>query len=769
MNIATPLRQVNPAEWPSRGRAALRVLLSYYVLNGAMGALGLFLVSTLVHALFGQAAAAAAVVGVIATIPPDMASPLRGKTSHMAMAPLIGLPLFFAVQLLRPHPLELGLLLVAATFLSFLGMAWGKRGAPVAIAVMFSVVFSMSTPAASSLAEALQRTGFFALGAVLYVLYSVASNTLCNARYRTLLTADLLLTMAALMRAQANRFTPLDPDSAVSAEGGELSELLRQQAALADQLQNTRDIVLESPRTPRRQRRAGMLLAMLEMRDHLVASELDLDQVREDAGHHAVLNEVRDIIEQMAKDLTHLADALFTGRLPSPPVDHASRLAALRLGAHLATADRAELVDSAEQGPPKAGATDSNSGRAGLVRALAYRLTHLNNGVQELGALARGTRSPDLTLVRNNWRLFVSPTDWSWRPFLSLWAWRAPALRHAIRAALAVGTGYTIATLLPWGSHDYWVLLTIVVVLRGSLAQTLERRDARVAGTVLGSLLAVGLLVLHPPSFVLLLTVTVAQGVAHGFALRRYLITAVAASVLGLVQAHLLFAGTSPTFAFFERVGDTLLGAALSWAFCYVLPSWERGQLAALIRRNLTAQAQHVRMALAASALHEIDTQPELAWRLARREAYDSLSALVLATERSLAEPRAVRPPIALLEHMQAHGYQLLAQLSAAKSMLLLRRDQLRLDEIEVPLMHAATHIEHTLTGEPGNKGPSRVSFTANVPTSIEALPDPFENDISPWLIRRLELAHELAQQMRADADQALEQLGRVNTKFTPA
>ncbi|MBH1963989.1 MAG: FUSC family protein [Comamonadaceae bacterium] len=757
MNIATPLRRLNPAEWPNRGRAALRVMLSYYVLNGAMGALGLFLVSTLVHALFGQAAAAAAVVGVIATIPPDMASPLRGKTSHMAMAPLIGLPLFLAVQLLRPHPLELGLLLVAATFLSFLGMAWGKRGAPVAIAVMFSVVFSMSTPAASSLAEALQRTGFFALGAVLYVLYSVVSNTLCNARYRTLLTADLLLTMAALMRAQANRFTPRVPDSAVPAAGAELSELLRQQAALADQLQNTRDIVLESPRTPRRQSRAGMLLAMLEMRDHLVASELDLDQVREDAGHHAVLNKVREILEQMAKDLTHLADALFTGRLPSAPVDHASRLAALRLGANLGTADRAESDDAADIAPTTA--TEFNSGRAGLVRGLAYRLTHLNNGVQELGALASGTRSPDLTLVRNNWRLFVSPTDWSWRPFLSLWAWRAPALRHAIRAALAVGTGYTIATLLPWGSHDYWVLLTIVVVLRGSLAQTLERRDARVAGTVLGSLLAVGLLVLHPPSFVLLLTVTVAQGVAHGFALRRYLITAVAASVLGLVQAHLLFAGTSPTFAFFERVGDTLLGAALSWAFCYVLPSWERGQLAALIRRNLTAQAQHVRMALAASALHEIDTQPELAWRLARREAYDSLSALVLATERSLAEPRAVRPPIALLEHMQAHGYQLLAQLSAAKSMLLLRRDQLRLDEIEVPLMHAATHIEHALTGESSNKTASRLSLAANMPTSIEALPDPFENDISPWLIRRLELAHELAQQMRADADQALEQL----------
>ena len=57
-----------------------------------------------------------------------------------------------------------------------------------------------------------------------------------------------------------------------------------------------------------------------------------------------------------------------------------------------------------------------------------------------------------------------------------------------------MGTGYVIATLLPWGSHDYWVLLTIVVVLRGSLAQTLERRNARVGGTLLGCVLASALL-----------------------------------------------------------------------------------------------------------------------------------------------------------------------------------------------------------------------------------------------------------------------------------
>lgn len=488
MKILPPGHSLDPTYWKRQGREALRVLLSYYVLNGAVCAFGLFLISTTMQAIFGPAAAVAAMVGVISTIPPDIAAPVRGKASHMAMAPLLGLPLFLAVQLLRPYPIELGLLLVPATFIAFLGMAWGKRGAPVAIAVVFAMIFSMSTPIATDMGEALLRSAYFALGAAMYVVYSVATNALCNARYRTQLIADLLFSVAALLHAQAQRFTPQE-SNATAAEGApqasNLGELLRLQAALADQIQNTRDVVLESPRTPRRQRLAGMLLTVLEMRDQLVASELDLDQVRTHAGHREVLIEVREILHQMAVELDALADSLLLGRAPFPATNHNGRLETLRLG------------ETTEAESPH------DTETFGLLRGVTYRLVHLNNAVKELTALARAESMPDLTVVRNNWRLFVSPTDWSWRPFLSLLAWRAPPLRHAIRAALAIGTGYAIATMLPWGSHAYWVLLTIVVVLRGSLAQTLERRDARVAGTVLGSLLAVGLLAIHPPAFVL--------------------------------------------------------------------------------------------------------------------------------------------------------------------------------------------------------------------------------------------------------------------------
>src|SRR5207302_11141202 len=137
-------------------------------------------------------------------------------------------------------------------------------------------------------------------------------------------------------------------------------------------------------------------------------------------------------------------------------------------------------------------------------------------------------------VVRATWQMFISPTAWSWRPFAGLWRWDAPPLRHAIRAALAIATGQAISLVLPLGTHDYWILLTIVVVLRGSLAQTLERRNSRVAGTLLGCAIAGVLLFSSAPAGLLLVVVTLAQAIAHAFAIRRYLVTAVAATVLAL-------------------------------------------------------------------------------------------------------------------------------------------------------------------------------------------------------------------------------------------
>lgn len=711
-------------------RAARRIALSSYVANGVVAALGLLVISALAHVLLGAQAAAAVSVGVIVVTPPDQPAPRRGKFTHFLPAVLLGTPLFFATLALRHSNAALVLLLVAATFFAFLGAAWGKRGLPISVSMMFSMVFALASAPVADWQAAARETLAFAAGAWLYIGWATAANALLNGRYRTLALVDSLHAVATLMRPQGLHFTlSLEAQQRTALVG----RLMKQQAALADQLQASRNILLEAPTTERRLQLAGMLMQLLDMRDHLVACALDLDALRDVPAQQDLLRVLGLEIQSLAGDLEGLADALLLGRTP-PAFVHRRPERALQ-AAHAPAPAYTDL----HAPPPEL-----------LAGALARRVGYVHDEVARLVALARGERAPDVDVVRTAWQLFVSPTRWSWRPFLALWRWDAPPLRHAIRAALAIAAGYAVGWALPWGSHEYWILLTIVVVLRGSLAQTLERRNSRVAGTLVGCLLAGLLLYAHVPVGVLLLVVAVAQGIAHAFAIQRYLVTAVAATVLALVQAHLLGFGVSPVFEVAERVVDTLIGVAIAWVFSYVLPSWERTQVGALVRRTLVAQAKHAQLAL--GLVRGIDSESELAWRLARREAYDSLSALVQAVQRSLSEPRAVRPPLAELERLLAHSYQLLAQLTAIKTMLLQRRERLNFGQLRPPLEEAAAAIAAALT--PGARPPAAVPPHEEAQAMLD-LPDEAEGDLGPWVLRRLRLAVGIAGEVQADAAQA--------------
>jgi len=231
----------------------------------------------------------------------------------------------------------------------------------------------------------------------------------------------------------------------------------------------------------------------------------------------------------------------------------------------------------------------------------------------------------------------------------------------------------------------------------------------------------------------------------------------VAGTTLGLIQAYMLAYGDSShaTFTLFERMADTLLGAVIAWAFAYILPSWERGQIPAVVQRTIDAQIRHAKLALDPEQLKSVEDTPELEWRLARREAFDSLSALVQATQRSLSEPRAVRPPIEALQYMQVHCYQLLAQLSAVKALLVLRRDRLNLPEATAALENAIERIERKLGSLP--IAPLNDSTAASTLSDQVILPDPFETEITPWLLRRLDASTNIAIQIRDDASRVLQ------------
>ena len=718
-------------------RSFLRVALSQYVTNGLTVSLGLVLIMLTIFEAAGLAGAATAAVGVIITSLPDVPSPRRRKIMQMLPAPLMGAPLFVLVQLTRHDAWLLGLVLVAGTFLAVMMMAWGKRGGPITFSLLFSMLFSMAAEPPGSLAQIAVHGAWFSAGAALYLLWAVLTTNLLNQRFRAQLLAECLNTFAQILHLQAQRFSE-QPD-----HPGLLAKMLGQQAALADQLQSTRDVVLESPTTPARQRLAALLLSLLEARDHQIACDLDLDLdvMRSQQAGVSTLPLLQQTLDTLAGRLEALSFSLLLG-LPRHAITALDDLRPQLAGVLPARAQTSTVTPELQV---QVQAPDA----AALLHNMADRIGHMNDEIVKMAALARGDAEPELAAVRNQWQLFVSATTWSIKPLKGQLAWQAPTLRYALRTTLAVAVGYAVSLHLPWVAHEYWILLTIVAVMRGNLSQTLERRDARVIGTLLGCGVVMALLAAHPGARSIFLAVSLAMGLAHAFALKRYLYTSIAATVAGLLQAHLLLVGIQPGFAVAERLADTLLGALLAWLFSYVLPVWERNQIPALVRRSVEAQLGHARLAL---ALLDNSQTPDLPWRLARREAYNSLSDLTLATQRSLAEPDQVRPALEPLEALQARSYQLLAQLTAVKSMLLLRRAQLDLTVARPALEQTAQYLEAELSGSAaaGTPGTDQVPIAGQ---PFQPRPDPLlANDLTPWLLRRLTLVRAMAVELRLAA-----------------
>jgi uncharacterized membrane protein YccC len=619
---------------PALRRAAwLRPLLGHRILNGLAVGFGLACLSVLVYLAAGATVAASASVGMLILSIGDQTAPARGKWRQMAPLLWLAAPMTLAVQLAHLAPqhttLLIGGLVCVGGFIGMLGTAWGVRGAPLGFALLLAIVFAMSTPPPPDARTAFAHVAWFQLGALLYTGYAVLSARALNERFRTLALAEALAELATMLRQQGARLAATG-----DRRESQVRALLTEQAVLADKLQTARDLVLDEPQSTRQMQLAAMLIAAIRLREQALACELELDMQdarSADAPTLAQAHALESLWRELAERLDQVCWGLFSAT--GLPVERGG-----------ATVDIAP-----ERLPPS------------LRSACAAMLQELH-GINQWADARGPAPPPELSARARDWPRFRSSMRWPLAPLRRALSGHSPVLRYAVRVAIALGVGYAVALHLPWAAHPNWILLTIAVVMRTNIAQTLERRNARLIGPFIGCVLGTALLSLHPSVPVQFALLAFGAGVAHGFAQVRYLVAATAATVLALIQGHLLH--TAGEFALFERLADTLIGTLIAWAFSYVLPAWERRQLPALLKRLRNAQLQHAKVALGSVELASANAD----WRLARREVQDCLTAIANAADRARAEPLGVQPPLDLLERVQLRSYRLLAQLGGVRT-----------------------------------------------------------------------------------------------------
>ncbi len=681
------------------------------MLNGITVALGVLLVQLLAGAAGGAGAALLASGGAIYASLADTPNPPARTWRRVGTAAAVGVLASVLVTALRGHSVWLGVLVVVLAFASAMLLAWGLRAGPISFVPILAVVFTMAGPAPEGWQAQLVHAAWTAAGGIVYLGWAWASARALQARYRALALVAVLEATAALFRSRAHL---LMADRRQALGPLPLQDWMQRQVTLDERLQPARDMLFTADGAPDAPRLTALLLEAIALRDTLLGSELDLDLLGDDVASEGLRIALSGRIAATADALEALAHAVQFGQPLAPPIT--------------SRADTDTGADAMEQA---LAAFAQDPHRQPLVHALADRLRHLDDNCAQMLRIAAGAQAP-LPLQPAELQFFVSPEGWPLAALAPHRSLASPILRHAIRNAAALGAAYFIALALPWASHPHWLVLSVAVVLRGNLDQTLSRRNARVAGTVLGCLLVLLFAWLRQP-WLSGLVFLLAVATAHAFVNVRYLVTASAATVMALLQAHM--AHPAGGFAVGERLADTVLGALLAWAFCYVLPAWERGQL-----RRLVERVQRSATALATEALRWPEPgYSDLALRLARREFYETLGSVAASAQRSRAEPERVQIPLPAMATLLTRCHVLMAQLSAVRGMLERRQARLHAEASQQLLADTAQHVATLLadTAAPAAQAP---------PAPVPALPWPQPHEpLQPWLQRRLQLVERSA------------------------
>ncbi|HEV6966197.1 FUSC family protein [Roseateles sp.] len=689
-------------------------------LNGLSVALGVSVTHALVGALFGETAGLAAVGGAVCASLPDVPNPPQRVLPRVLPAAAAAGLVTLLVGLADPSlPLTVALVALVA-FLSLMTLAWGLRAGPLSFAPVLAMVFAMAWDRTAGSASPLEHALWVTAGGCVYAGWARASAVVLRHRLRELALANALRAAERRVRSRAQRIA-----GAVGPEEARIRASIADDVVLADALQAARDQVFAARRSPRSRRQTDLVLGLVELRDLLLASRLDTELLGQDFPGRQWRSALADTLRQLAGALRALADAVESGApLPEVSVDGWRAQLAARL---------AEV-----EAPP-------GDSRAHLVSALQSRLGHMMDDVAAMVARqASPDDDPDTPWTPERLAPFVSPEGWplaALKPHLTL---QSSVMRHALRSALALSLAYALGAALPWAAHPFWLMLSVAVVLRGNLEQTLARRNERIIGTVQGCLLV--LLLAHVHSVpVLSLCFIAAVGTAHAYVNRRYRVAATAATLMALLQPLMLAPGSDPAIA--ERLADTVIGAGLAWLFSFVLPSWERAAVPRLARQLRGALARH-----AANMLRWLpDAEEQIAQRLSRQQAYAALAALAAAAQRTRVEPERVRLPEAEIESALSHGYRLMALLGAVQHQVQRRTTRLDAARAETALPLARKACVDILKGEPATG-----TDPAEIPDAdAGAWPQHLgQDDLTPWLLRRLRLCRIEARELVAALDQ---------------
>jgi uncharacterized membrane protein (TIGR01666 family) len=557
-------------------------------------------------------------LGAFFTYPSDIPSNLKHKINGLMVVVLLTSGVNLLINLIHPYPLFFYPLLALLIFFLSMLSVYGQRANMVSFSALLSI--SLSFAHLTTGWEMIQHSALLLIGGLFYMLVSLLFFFIRPNRYVELQIAECIQLTSEYLKLRGDLWK-LDSDRKIITK-----KQLQLQVNLNTIHESIREILItnrsKSGTSDENRKMLIIFITLVEIMELALSTSFDHNKLHQKFDNHPyVLRTYQNLAHNLSVTLKHISKSIQDRTKYISKHNLISDLHQFSLAIYQYENDKTE-----------------NSASEGALM-LTNMLNYAEKQVEKIKTLERAYTSTvelvDFKGRDKDLEKFVTPQYYPLSTLVENLSFSSTVFRHSLRITITILIGFIIGQILPF-HNVYWILLTIVVIMRQEYGLTKQRTFERIFGTILGGLIAFGILSFIHDSFIISTLAIIAMILGFTFTPTNYKIGATFVTLYVVFIYGILTPNITDVIQY--RILDTLVGALLSIMANYFLwPSWEFLSIPIHIEKSFEANRNYLKEI---SVFYNKKGEVPTSYRLARKQAFIAVGNLMASFQRMLQEPK---------------------------------------------------------------------------------------------------------------------------------
>lgn len=621
-------------------------ILSYHFSNGLRTTISV-VVPSLIGASMGELITGITIsTGALCSALADQ----PGTVIHKRNGAFITLVLLFITALgtglASPHPFLMVPWIIACCFVYSMLLVYGNRGGNIGIACLLAMIVILGEPPQDPM-TALYHAGLVLLGSLWHGLLALALWQIRPYLNVQQTLGECILETAKYLELRA-RFYEKDADI-----DDIYKAVLEQQVLVNEKQEAVRELLLK-----RRSAQQGtssisksmvlIFLDLVDLQEHIMASQTDYKALQQSFKDQDILEKFHRLIMEFVQELTDIGVAVMAGQrsMPKANIRH----------------DIEKVQQAVSEFRKTLPTLRERTTRLFTLNSVLNNLQDMAERIYNLHRLTRLERVKDATIdPRLELSRFTTSNRYDLETLQNNLTFQSHIFRHAVRVSLATVAGYLLGLALHL-DRVYWILLTIVVILKPGFGLTKSRSYQRMIGTVIGALFAIAVLLFISNTTAIFIIMLVCILGAYTFMTYQYTVSVIFTTPFIIFLLHFLHPADLQYYAS-QRVVDTLIGGGLAFIANLILwPSWEHKYLPSYMEKMVQSNKTYFEQVMRLYTGQQMDV---VEYKLARKETYVNTANLMAAFQRMLSEPKSKQKNSSKSYHFVVLNHTLSSRIAA--------------------------------------------------------------------------------------------------------